>query len=575
MLDPRAQEHEIAIAAQVYVGRVRTHLAAFGRHAGAAQSSEELQLLLDSVAGGAKARPVAADVSLSGRIGRMLDIQWWRRNLRREMLRANEEIEHAQGRIRRHGACYSSDHAIARRLAREKANRATLEAMEVVNEDGQACNLLEVADASVSNPKLRRSELMVRCRGFEETAAFMGHKAIFLTITCPSRFHRFNAQGKPNDKWTGETPKDGQAYLNGVWSKIRAEWKRQGFAPYGFRVAEPHHDACPHWHMLLFVPPHQVGWFNAERFVADGVEFGCGVVGVAGAHALADSGGEPGALKHRFTVEHIDLSRGSATGYIAKYISKNIDGFTEAGEPIGLDFASGKKASDGARRVRTWASVWGIRQFQQIGGPSVTVWRELRRLGKDLEQPLQLELFEHPRWAADNALWSVFWMWQGGPDVPRGALTLRPMYVTDGAGKYGDEVKRVKGVHGVDADSATEHALVTRIHEWTVQRAGLAAVNEGQREWRLAMSGAKKLGHASPQAWKEFDDEFERSGAAAKPWTGINNCTADDEEAAMREDFLRGMGGQHVKESSLCIESAATWPARPPNRPPPTPQQTP
>lgn len=565
MLDPRAHEHEIAAAALSCVGRVRSHLAAFGTRESAPCTAQELHGTLNGLAHRHQARPVAADVSLSGRIGRMLDPQWWRRNLRRELLRRNEAVEHAQGRIRRKGQVYVSDHAMARKAAREKTNRATLEGLEVVNGDGAACNLLEVSDASVSNPKNRRSELMVRCRGFEETAAFMGHEAVFLTITCPSRFHKFNAQGLPNAKWSGETPKDAQEYLNSVWSKIRAEWKRCGYAPYGFRVVEPHHDGCPHWHVLLFAPPQHVGWFQARRLVAGREDHGAGLVGVVGAYALEDSAGEAGAIKHRFTVEFIDLTKGSATGYIAKYIAKNIDGVTEAGDNVGLDFASGKKTNVAARRVRSWASTWGIRQFQQIGGPSVTVWRELRRLGKDLDQPLQLELFEGPRAAADRALWALFWVLQGGPDVPRMDLTLRPMYTTDGTGKYGDEVKRVKGVIGIDADTKTTADLVTRLHEWTVQPAGQARLEAVQESWERKTRAVRKLGFANPQAFNEF--EFERSGVAAQPWTGVNNCTGvpvDDDEAALKLDFLRGLGGKTFEDDPPCREfDVPNWQDRP------------
>ncbi|MBV5345921.1 MAG: replication endonuclease, partial [Rhodoferax sp.] len=89
----------------------------------------------------------------------------------------------------------------------------TLEALEVVNEAGDALNLQEVADKSVSNPSIRRGELMVRARGFEEVAEFKDHQAYFLTLTCPSRFHRFSALGKSNPLWTGETPREGQDWL--------------------------------------------------------------------------------------------------------------------------------------------------------------------------------------------------------------------------------------------------------------------------------------------------------------------------------------------------------------------------
>ncbi len=425
--------------------------------------------------------------------------------MRRETVKRNEIAEHEAGGIRRKTQCYATDHAVKVKAVRAKANRATLERLEVVNEAGQACNLQDVADKSVSNPKIRRGELMVRARGFEETAKFMGHVAIFLTITCPSRFHRWAASGVQNPHWIGDTPRDAQDYLCGVWQKIRAAWGRRKIMPYGFRVAEPHHDACPHWHILLFMPQDQRG----------------DAVTIAHKYAMQDSPKERGAMKHRFTCEDIDTSKGSATGYISKYISKNIDGLTESGDEVGLDFASGKKASDGAVRVKTWASTWSIRQFQQVGGPSVTVWRELRRLGAVAEgvDSHQRDLFDGPQNAADRAIWSLFWMLQGGPEVSRSELTLKPAYTSDDIGKYGEEVKKVAGVSAVQGEQ--EFFRRTRLHTWTIQPAGAADANAAQAEHRANMESAAKVQRFLTSVVRASNGV----GEACPAWTGVNNCT--------------------------------------------------
>ncbi|WP_445286078.1 replication endonuclease [Vibrio sp. V09_P4A23P171] len=97
--------------------------------------------------------------------------------------------------------------------------------------------------------------------------------------------------------------------------------------------------------------------------------------------AFRDSPNEKGAQKHRFTSEYIDPSKGSAVGYVAKYISKSIDG-----KHIDSDRDSSLSGIDAAERVVTWARVNGIKQFQFIGGPSVSVWREMRRLREEFKE---------------------------------------------------------------------------------------------------------------------------------------------------------------------------------------------
>lgn len=155
--------------------------------------------------------------------------------------------------------------------------------------------------------------------------------------------------------------------------------------------------------------------------------------------------------------------------------------------------------------------------------------------------------WEALRAAADRSLWALFWVLQGGPDVPKAKLSLKPFYSVDGIGKYGDPVSRVFGVLGRDAGN--EYVLRTHIHEWTIQRAGLAAINAADQEHREWMQMNQRV-RAFEQAagWPmrsevRYPMEFESGqGEALAPWTSVNNCTPTERtEVERTENDLKQM----------------------------------
>ena len=367
----------------------------------------------DALSGWARSRgvtPPGDDVECEGAVLRLLDADWWVRQLRKAHGRRIETHAIELGYVHRRAGCYVSDVNVNRRRDQRRRNAKLMRDTELENQFGDRYTLEALSDLTTANPRIRRGELMTRIAGSEVVARDMGHAAEFVTVTCPSCYHAvLSRSGDRNPKYQpGLTPRDAQAHLVKAWSLCRSALNRRGIFPYGFRIAEPHHDGCPHWHMILFMSPDHVEEFRrlVRKYFLE-----------------RHQPNEPGARKNRCKFVAIDPAKGSAAGYVAKYVAKNIDGMGIETDLLGND------AIVTAERVDAWASTWGIRQFQPVGGAPVGAWRELRRLTEAERLP---DAAEACRVAADAGDWGAYLMAQGGPVVRRKDLTVRAAMSPEG-----------------------------------------------------------------------------------------------------------------------------------------------
>src|SRR5476651_2363279 len=394
----------------------------------------------------------AAVASLS----RLVNADWWTRQLLSQQTRWREALMLAGGYVSRASSAYASQNALRETRSRRLSTLNYLRNCDLENEQtGERISLLDTVMSSISTPAIRRMELMTMIAGIEKVASLQGDCGLFITLTTPSKYHPTRTTGRQrqvqfNTNWDKHTysPKDAQRYLVAVWAKIRTTFKDRNIKIYGVRVVEPHHDGTPHWHLMLFTAA-------AQQALA---------VGIMRRYALTEEGDEPGAERNRFDCK--PLNRGGAAAYIAKYISKNIDGYALEGE---TDFDTGKLLTDTAAAVTAWASTWRIPQFHPIGLPSVGAYRECRRIRDiSLEEEFDQQV-EDVRQAADIGDYAAYIQAQGGTNVPRARQTVR--VARQSSGRFNAYAEERFGVVGIYAPHlGTDHCYQTRSATWRIVR---------------------------------------------------------------------------------------------------------
>ena len=487
--------------------------------------------------------------SYGGLLTRLSGTGWWKRQLTKWHDQGIEAIERALGLIHNHAAYAVSNTGNMQARYRRERTAKLLAEMDAISDEGEVIALAKLIEKGPANAYIRFVELMTRVKGMSRLADRFGYEGLFLTWTLESRFHsHYEKTGARNAKWQGETVNDGRAELQQQWAQARAMFSKEKLRVFGQRGAEPHHDGCPHWHLLLFVHPA-----DRERVLAI-----CRQKAEEGApQEITDQNPDV-----RFKVVNIERDANGAlkaASYIAKYLTKNIAGAhlgtfiarsqtgdlfgKTAFEPAAGDNDQGTGVEAMVARVRAWASRWRIRQFQVFGFLPIGTWRELRRMGSTVHED---PVIEAGRAAADAgdfmacALAAGAWDFTRNAPAPRKQLRLRLYRQRDERrNRYGEErPDEVKGVAHVDVGEIEAKRLADEAR--LTARELEAFENEGGRCIPLPTSKRRRLAGCRRKPTKLAARQIASPllafaitrrvrwtiarRAVAGPWTRVTNC---------------------------------------------------
>lgn len=282
-----------------------------------------------------------------------------------------------------------------------------------------------------------------------------------LTVTLEPEWHPNPVYGV--GCWNGSSPREAHKSAGDRWQAVMRDLHGYGIRMSGFRVAEPHQDGCPHYHIWMhYRPEHEstilsvvMKYFPAKLKIRDPYRD-------AECHKSTDKMYDsrhdlindiwraPRNSKEGAQVElsKIDRSISSGAAYAMKYVMKSINVSNELKQQIGegLDKSRKPRQEDAAhentaKRVDAYRSVWGIHQGQLFGvAKCLTIWDEFRRMTT------------RPKNKFLRLLWAQS---RGGRQSGR---------IQSGSGRRGDAKSFLKTLGGLDACRDTskknEHRLV-------------------------------------------------------------------------------------------------------------------
>lgn len=462
---------------------------------------------------------------IPGALARMRCADWWQRKLWQLRNEWREELLRAACLVHRHASPYVSHDILLQKREQRRKAMDFFRNHDLINEDGDTLSMEDVVLASASNPAHRRNEMMACVKGLELIAEMRGDCAMFYTITCPSKYHATLMNGKPNPTWDHSTVRKSSDYLVDTFAAFRKAMHKKELRWYGVRVAEPHHDGTVHWHLLSFMrKKHRRAITELLRRFAIRED-------------RAELGNNTGA---RFKSKLIDPRKGTPASYIAKYVSKNIDG-RGLGDTVSKE--TGKSLRDSAEHVTAWASLHRVQQFRFFGIPGRQAYRELRLFASQATRAMKTSkpgapVLMDPKLdavlaAADVGCFATYIMKQGGVLVPRKNYLIHTAYEpTVEPGTYGDHGIRIYGIWS--PITGKENKICTHVHTWKMVKKA------------PANPGAESAAQGDPVA----------------PWTRGNNCpqsSKGSEKVAVND---AEMSEQLVQDEELGSLDVSSLPAK-------------
>lgn len=359
-----------------------------------------------------------------------------------------------------------------------------------------------------------------------------------ITLTTPSRFHRYKFNERTqrlslNPHYdSSKTPSSARDWLQETWKLTQTAWKREtdNIRPiegFGFRMDESHHDGVSHYHYGVWVKAKDVKR-ALEIFYNKALR---------GAYAdrlkqrqtckygEARDASEKGAAKRRLNFKVMTNAKGMVS-YMVKYITKGLTGADWE------DLKSGVSADESLINLMARKSLWGFRQYSFWNAPSITTWRELRRIA----EPMSDELLESARLAAIDGDWKRYVQLNGGVTCQARKRPLRLYKVnkedaTTGepaVNAYGEYVEQVRGV----LLQAKNEFVQTRLKDWYL-------LNMGSLRELLVKRFLRESGHVRSELPPNFASDIQQVINQAKEQGKVSRLA----NKANIELFSSRMGG--------------------------------